>query len=105
MPADFVDPGHLGQSWGSRLIPLINPAPRRQSGCRFGLGFVRGKLELVAGLQLAVGDATYAVAPVETEGPAGCAALVVVEDVNTFGQFACAGAGGQQQEAEGEAGH
>ena len=33
------------------------------------------------------------------------AALVVLEGVNTFAQFACAGAGGQQQEAEGEAGH
>ncbi len=100
--------GPLSNPACSQLIPLFSPAPGRHSGCRFGLGFVRGELALVAGLQLAVGDAADAAyaTPVEIGVyPAGHGALVVVDDLNAAGELFCAGAGGQHQEAEGEAGH
>ncbi len=64
------------------------------------MGFVRGELALVAGLQLAVGDAADADPVEQVAGDAALAVVLHVDDV-----LGCAGAGGQQQEAEGEAGH
>lgn len=90
----------------SQLIPLINPAPRRQCGCRFGLGFVRGELALIAGLELTVGDAADRQSLAGAEQIASDGSRVVVHDPDVFIDLLFrAGAGGQQQEAEGEAGH
>lgn len=66
---------------------------------------MRGELALVAGLQLAVGDAADAALIPALVEPASGAVLIVVEDANAVRQRCCAGAGGQQQEAEGEAGY
>ena len=59
---------------------------------------MRGDLALVAGLQLAVGDAADADPVEQVAGDAALAVVLHVDDV-----LGCAGAGGQQQEAEGEA--